>query len=195
MAAVMNRQTIPRQFEWPMWAAVWRSWCLLMLPVLPGAWFLPLQEFVSLFVLASVLVLIAIYDMRYGLIYDRLVAWLLLLGIVPLLSGHVGLSEACAGALLGSGLLGALRWLSGGGLGLGDVKLALPLGVWLGWEDMIFCLLLSSVAGLLYGSALIFGHRLQRQSPLPFGPFLALGAIAAFVWGADMRCLVEAWLW
>ena len=153
------------------------------------------QEFLSLFVLAGVLVLIAIYDWRYGLIYDRLVGLLLMLSVIPLFSGHVGLTEACAGALLGGGLLGMLRWLSHGGLGLGDVKLALPLGLWLGWEDMILCLLLSSVAGLLYGGVLLLCHRMERESALPFGPFLALGALAAFAWGADLRCFWEAWLW
>lgn len=195
MAAAMNRQVIPQQFEWSMWAAVRGRWCMLMLPVTPGAWFLHWQEFLPLFVLASVLVLIAIYDMRYGLIYDRLVVLLLLLGFIPLSSGHVVLTDACAGALLGSGLLGMLRWLSRGGLGMGDVKLALPLGMWLGWEDMIFCLLLSSITGLIYGGILLFGHRIQRQSALPFGPFLALGALMAFVWGTRLRYFVEVWLW
>jgi prepilin signal peptidase PulO-like enzyme (type II secretory pathway) len=96
--------------------------------------------------------------------------------------GHLEPADACIGALLGSGLLGGLRYLSHGGLGLGDVKLAVPLGAWLGWEDLLLCLLLASVTGLVYGAWLFVCRRLNRHTPLPFGPFLALyrAAIISF---------------
>ena len=190
-----NGQDFPQSFDWSMWKDVRGNWCAFMLPVMLFAWGQPLTEFCLFIVMASVLVLIAIYDMRYGLIYDRLVLLLLLLGMIPLLLGYTAWETACVGALLGAVLLGSLRVLSGGGLGLGDVKLSVPLGLWLGWEDLLLCLLLASVAGLVYGAWLFVCRRLSRQTPLPFGPFLALGALAAFAWGAAIRAYIEVLLW
>ena len=185
---------IPLHFDWSMWMDVRSLWCGLMLPVVLWAWPLSLAEFCSLFVMAGVLVLIAIYDMRFGLIYDRLVFLLLMLSVVPLFCGHIALGTALAGAILGGSLFGGLRWLSHGGLGLGDVKLAVPLGVWLGWEDFLLCLLLASVAGLVYGGLMLAFQQMRRQTPLPFGPFLAGGAMVAFGWGGAIRSFFEVWL-
>lgn len=189
-----NGQDFPQSFDWSMWKDVRGNWCAFMVPVMLLAWGLPLTEFCLLMVMAAVLVLIAIYDLRYGLIYDRLVLLLLLLSMISLFFGHTAWETACAGALLGVVLLEGLRVLSGGGLGLGDVKLSVPLGMWLGWEDLLLCLLLASVAGLFYGAGLFVCRRLSRQTPLPFGPFLALGALAAFGWGAAIRAYVEVLL-
>lgn len=189
-----SRTPVPQHFVWSMWMDVRGTWCIFMLSVTLLAWNLSLTDFCLLLVMAGVLVLIGIYDKCYGLIYDRLVLMLLLLSVLPLLCGHIEWNLSCAGALLGGGLLGGLRFLSHGGLGMGDVKLAIPLGLWLGWEDLLLCLLLASAAGLVYGGWLFIGGRLQRQSPLPFGPFLALGAVAAFGWGRLIRACIEAWL-
>ena len=189
-----NEQDFPQSFDWSMWKDVRGNWCAFMLPVMLFAWGQPLTEFCLFIVMACVLVLIAIYDMRYGLIYDRLVLLLLLLGMIPLLLGYTEWETACVGALLGAGLLEGLRVLSGGGLGMGDVKLSVPLGMWLGWEDLLLCLLLASVAGVFYGAWLLACRRLNRQTPLPFGPFLALGALAAFGWGVEIRAYVEVLL-
>ncbi|WP_303816088.1 A24 family peptidase [Selenomonas ruminantium] len=189
-----NGQEFPQSFDWSMWKDVRGNWCAFMVPMVLWAWGLPVTEFCLFMVMAAVLVLIAIYDMRYGLIYDRLVLLLLLLSTISLLFGHLAWETACAGALLGAGLLEGLRVLSGGGLGMGDVKLSVPLGMWLGWEDLLLCLLLASVAGLLYGAWLLACRRLNRQTPLPFGPFLALGALAAFGWGVEIRAYVEVLL-
>lgn len=62
------------------------------------------------------------------------------------------------------------------GLGLGDTKLFAAAGAWLGWEALPAVLLIAAVAALL--AALIGaarGRRLDPATPLPFGPFLALG--------------------
>ena len=59
--------------------------------------------------IACVLVLIAICDIRYGLIYDWLVVLLALLSLVPLLEGQMNWENACLGSALGCGLLWILR--------------------------------------------------------------------------------------
>jgi len=189
-----NTEVLPVHFTWSMWVDVRDKWCALMMPVVLWGWTLPVNEFIPLLIMAGVLVLIAIYDMRYGLIYDYLVWLLLLLSVCPLFLGHVALGTAGIGALLGGCLLGGLRLLSHGGLGWGDVKLAVPLGLWLGWEDLLLCLLLASVTGVIYGAWLLWDKRMDSSMPLPFGPFLSFGALTAFGWGNVIRGYIEAWL-
>lgn len=145
--------------------------------------------------IAAVLVLIAICDIRCGLIYDWLVMLLALLSLIPLLEGDMDWQNACLGSVLGGGLLWGLRWASHGGLGLGDVKLTAALGLWLGWENILLCLLTASTLGALYGVGMFLCHRLERHTPIPFGPFLALGAWLAWHEGAFIRNLMEQWLW
>ncbi|MFS1301798.1 prepilin peptidase [Streptosporangium longisporum] len=68
------------------------------------------------------------------------------------------------------------------GMGLGDVKFAGSLGTalgWLGWDTLVTGAFLGLVAGALYGAALMLLRRAGRKSEIPFGPFMALGALAA----------------
>ena len=115
----------------------------------------------------------------------------------------VGLWDAALGALLGGGLFWALaagyqRLAGVEGLGLGDVKLLAMIGAVLGWQSLPAVMLIASVAGTLGGIAVMLSPRGRararrvrrrlgrgamarhlRRTPLPFGPFLALGALAA----------------
>jgi leader peptidase (prepilin peptidase)/N-methyltransferase len=68
------------------------------------------------------------------------------------------------------------------GMGMGDVKLAVILGIWVGWLEpvlVIYSLILASVFGLIVGVAVLAVRRESR--PYPFGPWLALGAVAAIL--------------
>ena len=69
------------------------------------------------------------------------------------------------------------------GLGMGDVKMLAMIGAFLGWKLMLVTLFLGSFAGSLLGLLLISLRKGSMQSALPFGTFLALGALAATVVG------------
>jgi len=64
------------------------------------------------------------------------------------------------------------------GLGGGDVKLMGFIGAVLGWQGVVTTTFLASFLGLVVGLTLIFGMGKSRKYPLPFGPFLAAGAMA-----------------
>lgn len=64
------------------------------------------------------------------------------------------------------------------GLGGGDVKLMGFIGAVVGWQGVVTTTFLASILGLIVGLTLIFGMGKSRKYPLPFGPFLAVGAIA-----------------
>lgn len=84
------------------------------------------------------------------------------------------LAAAAAGAFFA-----LIAIASGGGMGGGDVKLAAMMGAFLRWPDVAFALLVAFTLGAAAGILLIVTGRRSRKDPIPFGPALALGAVAA----------------
>jgi leader peptidase (prepilin peptidase) / N-methyltransferase len=67
-------------------------------------------------------------------------------------------------------------------LGGGDVKLLAGVGLWTGAVGAFDCMMIGSVLGAVYGLSLIASGRAKRSDPIPFGPFLAFGALVNFFW-------------
>ena len=139
--------------------------------------------YVSLFL--AMILLVSAMDCRYGLIFDR---FLLAMGILGLCLGGIGsgipLWDAALGAFLGGTLLFLVRQASCGGMGGGDVKYAFVLGLWLGWKFLLMTLFLAFLAG---GIAAVFLLCCRSgQDSIPFAPFLSLGAFSALLYGTRL---------
>ena len=153
----------------------------------------PLPAFL---VLVWVLVAVSFIDIEHYLIPNKIVLAALALG-VPLLvaaaltdDGRVrDLADALLGAVIACGALLVLALLVPRGMGMGDVKLALVLGLYLGWLSLGHVglgLFLGFLAGAVGGIVLMVVGRRTRKDHIPFGPYLALGAYAAVLWGRDI---------
>ena len=144
-------------------------------------------------VLVAFLVPLTLIDLDTRLLPNRITlpagAAAILLGSLLDPSGEVGrlLSGVAAGGFF---LLAALAYPQG--MGIGDVKLAAVLGLFLG-RDVAAALLVALVAGVLVGAAIIArsGVAEGRRTAVPFGPFLALGGVVALIAGDE---LVDAYL-
>ncbi len=68
-------------------------------------------------------------------------------------------------------------------MGFGDVKLAAVIGAFLGWERLLLTLVVAVFAGALFGVAQL---AMKRENRVKFGPFLAVGALVAMIWGAQI---------
>ena len=120
-------------------------------------------------------------DARTGYIPDRLTR-LTALGALALAASCGGAVHACLGAFAVGGALLALYLLtSGRGLGLGDVKLGTAIGVGFGASAGLVALGAAFVAGGVYASWLLATRRARRGDTIRFGPFLAIGVVAAMV--------------
>ncbi len=75
-------------------------------------------------------------------------------------------------------------------MGLGDVKFMAAIGAFLGWQAVVFSLMLSSMIGSAVGVTLIVLHKREWSSRLPYGPYIAL---AAAVWVFGGNRLVQWW--
>jgi leader peptidase (prepilin peptidase)/N-methyltransferase len=69
------------------------------------------------------------------------------------------------------------------GLGFGDIKMVLLMGLFLGLHRLIVAIFLASLSGLLVGIFLIIFKKKNLKSALPFGPFLSLGSYISLFWG------------
>jgi len=99
-----------------------------------------------------------------------------------------GIVDALIGALVGGGVLWLIgeayyRYAGQEGMGGGDVKMLAMIGAFLGWKLVLVTLVLSSVAGSAIGLLVIAIRRGGLKYALPFGTFLALGALAASLAG------------
>ena len=132
-------------------------------------------------VLLPALVVLSAIDIRHRLLPNRIVlpaTGLVLFSQLALARDH-GLEAAVASFAAAAGLL-IIRAAYPQGLGMGDVKLALLLGAALG-KGVMFALFVGSVAAAVAGLVVIARDGMAaRKTALPFGPFLAVGAAAAF---------------
>lgn len=101
----------------------------------------------------------------------------------------VSLAGALFGALIGGGslwLVGALWKLLRGveAMGLGDVKLLLGVGAFLGWRLTVLTIFIGAMTGALAGIALLLKREDKNlQTQIPFGIFLGIGAIFSMMFG------------
>ncbi|MFJ7588793.1 prepilin peptidase [Streptomyces sp. NPDC097617] len=149
-------------------------------------------ELVAYAGLAPLLVLLALVDRAVHRLPD--VVTLPLAAAVAALLGAAALAPGSAGswrlALLGGGALGAayllLHLINPAGMGFGDVKLALSLGValgWYGWGVWSAGAFLGLLYGALYGLFLLLLGSEQGRQGYAFGPFMAAGALTGVLLG------------
>ncbi|TWG86573.1 leader peptidase (prepilin peptidase)/N-methyltransferase [Cellulosimicrobium cellulans J34] len=136
--------------------------------------------------------LVAVVDARTHRLPDAVVlpAWagvVLLLAVAAVATGDgAGLVRALAGGATGFAAYAVLRLAYPPGLGFGDVKLAgllgTPLG-WLGWSALAVGLVLPFLLGGLWALVLVAVRRARRDTAVPFGPSMVLGALLAVALG------------
>ena len=150
--------------------------------------------YTTLFAWAFVFALIALtfIDFDTQLLPDDITLPLLWLGLLfNLNSGFTDLKSAVFGAMAGYLILWSVYWLfklitGKEGMGYGDFKLLGAIGAWFGWQLLPAVILLSSVVGAVIGIGLIMFKGKGRSTAIPFGPFLALGGIAALFFGLQL---------
>jgi leader peptidase (prepilin peptidase)/N-methyltransferase len=114
-----------------------------------------------------------------GIVFQMAIAWL----SEPTLSGlSKRLIAAIAGAVLGLYLFDAIALLGSMAfgktvMGAGDAKLAAMMGAWLGWRYLLLAGFISCTLGVFIGGGAILFSRHEMGQKMPFGPFLALGAV------------------
>jgi len=141
---------------------------------------------------ASTLIAIFIIDLEHQLIPDGLVYSLFILTLFflvlfpsPQFYKHLLISFGAS-----TFLLLIHQATRGRGMGLGDTKLALFGGLFLGWPATLTWLFLSFLTGAGVGVALIVAKRAQWGKPIAFGPFLVISFFITLIWGSSAVSLL-----
>lgn len=158
----------------------------------------PTLEGAAALILTWILIAASAIDLEHHILPDGLTLSLLWLGL--LINGTLALfttpSESILGAALGYGFLwlmfhAFLHFTGKEGLGYGDFKLLAGLGAWIGWTGLPLVLFIASVAGTIIGVITIQLKGQSKDTPLAFGPYLALAGWVVLLWGDDLL----AWLY
>lgn len=141
-------------------------------------------------ILGAFLLVVFVYDLKHELILDVVTVPGMVVALVGSLLIGRPFSSVLLGGILGAGFffiqyaISRGRWIGGG-----DIRLGAMLGLGLGWELLIVALVLAYLSGSLVAAALLLLRRRTLKSVVPFGTFLSLAGVAAFLWGSE----IAAW--
>ena len=158
-------------------------------------------DFAALLFLTYILIIVFFIDLDHQIIPNELVIAGLIGGVAlfiynlflpfqiysdqswwnPLLGLVVG-----SGFLIVVSLIGSAIYKSGDVMGMGDVKLLAPIGLFLGWRMTLLALYISVILGGTSSLMLIFLGKANRKSMIPFGPFIVIGVFVTIMWGWDI---------
>lgn len=148
------------------------------------------------FIVVVLLVFSAVFDFRYMILPDFATVILVIGAIGYMLletHGHASL-QSVAAAVGAAGFLALLNILTRGkGMGWGDVKLAVFMGLFLGWPLIVGAFYIAFITGAVAGVTMILVGKAKRKTAIPFGPFLILGTLVAW-WGQPFVIdLINRW--
>jgi leader peptidase (prepilin peptidase)/N-methyltransferase len=179
----------------------------LVLPVTPFLW-INISQFVLVSALLCLYIVITVYDFRHKIIPDAfsyaaaLIA-LITIGLSAWANGSIDFTQVIAGPVLFLFFFFFWAVSKGKWMGLGDAKLALSVGWFLGLSQGVAAILLSFWLGsiitilIMIGQRLVnkakgrSGHALRMKSEIPFGPFILLGFILVFLFSLDTQLLLS----
>lgn len=147
--------------------------------------YLSLLLVVSTFILFNTLYIETYLDFQFSF----LIFWDLYIATKPWL---VSLIDGAIGSVIGAGLLLAMRQVyfvfrQVEGMGLGDVKMLLLVGFYLGWQLTVGTLIMASFLGTILATVFIFrSGREALRLKIPFGVFLGAAAIILTIYGREI---------
>lgn len=146
-------------------------------------------KIILILLLTWTLILQSAIDVKEYIIPDEITLPMLWLGlIINNFNTFTNLSSAVIGAVVGYLSFWIIYWIfklvtGKDGMGYGDFKLLSMLGAWFGYQKLLSIILISSAIGSLVGVALILLKKQDRNTPIPFGPYLAIAGWTAILFG------------
>lgn len=136
---------------------------------------------------ASVLIVVTGIDAKHRIIPDVINYPGIVIGLLlAVFQIHITLTDSLFGFLAGGGLFFLILIITRGGMGAGDMKFMAFVGTFLGLRDTLLTIFFGSIIGSLYGLLLILLKGAGLKTAVPYGPFLAMGAFIAALYGNEL---------
>ncbi len=149
----------------------------------------PTFVFLVLFIFCSAMVVVTFIDLEHQIIPDSISLPGIVLGfVVSFFIPRFGWVNSLIGIAVGGGSLllvayGYQLLTKKEGMGGGDIKLLAMMGAFFGWRAVLFIIFVSSLVGSVIGIAVMLARKEDSKLAIPFGPFLAIGAILYIFFG------------
>jgi len=160
----------------------------MLLFVVHGAVFGWTALLIPRLVFACAMVVLFAIDFEHHLLPNAITLPGVAVGLIASTVLPPGIIDALIGVLVGGGVLWLIgeayfRYSGQEGMGGGDVKMLAMIGAFLGWKLVLVTLVLSSITGSMIGLVVIAIRKGGMKYALPYGTFLALGALVASLAG------------
>ena len=142
-------------------------------------------EFVCYIIFYSSLVIIFFTDLKYYLILDKITLPISIIGLLITFLNYnpfdVSIVSSVLGGIIGYSIIYFIRFLffkirKVEGMGLGDAKLFLMVGIWLGIKSIYLILASSAIVGAIVGSLIIFLYKKDKNFQIPYGCFIVIAS-------------------
>ena len=173
-------------------AATGISFVLIFLNVFPGgsfgfAHFMDWFQLLSWWVMASFLLIIFVYDLKYYLILDKVILPAIIFSfIVNLILGQ-NIWQMLLAALVGGGfflaqfVLSKGRWIGGG-----DIRLGALMGIMVSWPNILAALFIAYILGSVISVGLLLASKKEWGDKVPFGTFLSLATFITLLYSQSL---------
>jgi leader peptidase (prepilin peptidase)/N-methyltransferase len=149
---------------------------------------------------ACLFIIVFVIDLEHSLILNKIVypsmVVALLLSLIPqswlkqetwlTTTIEPGIASAALGGAIGFAVFLVIALVSRGGMGWGDVKLAALIGLATGFPLAFVAIIMAAILGGVVAVILLATRRRGRREMIPFGPFLAVAAMATLLWGSTI---------
>jgi leader peptidase (prepilin peptidase)/N-methyltransferase len=146
-------------------------------------------EFFFSYLFCASLIVVTFVDLKHWIILDEIsLPGIVIFFVYSFFNPRLPWKASLLGIVLGGGFLALIAVIyylltKTEGMGMGDVKLLAMIGAFLGVEGVIFTLVVGSIVGSLVGLVMMLVSKGDTKMPVPFGPFLSLGAVADVFFG------------
>ena len=145
------------------------------------------KELVVALTFISLLIIIIVSDLTYMIIPDKVLLFFAPIFIIQRI--FIPLDpwwDFIVGAVIGFVLLLLIAMISKGGMGGGDIKLFFVIGIVLGLKLTLITLMLAAFLGAIYGVIGMLMGKYKKKQEIPFGPFIAIGALLSYFYGNEI---------
>jgi leader peptidase (prepilin peptidase)/N-methyltransferase len=156
-------------------------------------------EFIAFTYLMTLLIIVFFIDYDHMIIPDVVVLTGLVGGVILIIYQYIhpisfyeNPLSLIIGAFTGSGFLifvsivGMVAYKSDEVMGMGDVKIFFPIGIFLGWKMTLIALSIAVLTASISSIILIGLKYKNRKSMIPFGPFIVIGTFITILWGQEL---------